>query len=79
MIKAYFDLPLRSGSLEKEVRKPECVFLLQQLETEMQELLREAKSSKYLIQMEERDQNHSSACFSDLPVSKLNLVLDLQK
>jgi len=45
----------------------------------MQELLREAKSSKYLVHMEEWDQNHSSAYFSDLSMSRLNLVLDLQK
>lgn len=81
MIKACFDLALRSGSLEEEVKKPECFCLLQQpdLETEMQELLREVKSSKYLIQTEEQDQHHCSAHFSDAPMSRLNLVLDLQK
>lgn len=38
---------------------------------------RKGKPSKSLIQMEEQDQNHSSAYLADLPMSRLNLVLDL--
>lgn len=76
MIKAYFDLSSRSGNLEDQVRKlPDLRDRIARVET----LVRKAKPSKSLLQMEEQDQNKGFAYLEDQPTSRLTLVLDLQK
>lgn len=78
MIKAYFDLSSRSGNLKEQVRKLQWPDLRDR-NARVETLVRKAKPSKSLLQLEKQVQNQGFAYLEDQPTFRLTLVLDLQK